>query len=434
MRYRSSWQCGYVAVLGIVLSFLANNSAVAQQSSVADSSHSASISLTDRVVIASQIYSSVQIYFGHWKGAPNLDLDKAYAHYIQQVLASDNRRDFDLASMEFVAALQNGHSGFGDKWLRDTFGQMIGFHARPIDDEWMITQSSVADLPVGEVVTAINDEPLHAFYQRNRRYISASDERWRQRSLFEHPYLFPPSFVVTLKSGKKANVTRKGAFQWPGSEFHAIQARQENGIAIIRIPAFTPSVFEDSALEFLKTLGPVKAVVLDLRGNHGGSTPANLVDALMDRPYRWMTESTPARIAVLRAWNLDSRHTELAWGGDPQQPRKTIYSGQLYILVDGGCYSACEDLVVPFKDNHRAVILGERTGGSTGQPYNHSLGNGMVISLSTLRDYFPDGAPFEGVGVAPDIEVHTSAADLKFGNDPVLAKTLAVIAQNVQSN
>jgi len=190
-----------------------------------------------------------------------------------------------------------------------------------------------------------------------------------------------------------------------------------------------PSAFEDSAVEFLKTLGPVKALILDLRGNHGGSTPDNLAAALMDRPYRWKAESTAATIAVLRAWGTLGSHTELAWSSDPQQPSHPLYTGPLYILVDGGCFSACEDLLVPFKDNHRALIIGERTGGSTGQPYFHRFGNGMSFSVSTKREYFPDGSPFEGVGVAPDIEVHTSAADLKSGNDPVLAKALALIAQ-----
>jgi len=65
---------------------------------------SATLALEDRVVWASQIYAGIQMYFGHWKGVPDLDLDKEYARYIRQVLASDSRRDFDLASMEFLAS------------------------------------------------------------------------------------------------------------------------------------------------------------------------------------------------------------------------------------------------------------------------------------------------------------------------------------------
>jgi carboxyl-terminal processing protease len=387
------------------------------------------VSLNDRVLIASQLYAGVQMYFGHWKGLPSeFDFEKRYADYVSKIIGSDSRREFDLASMEFVASLENGHSGFTDKWMRDKFGQKIGFYAYPIDNEWVITRSSISNLSVGDVIAAIDGEPFESFYQRNRKYISGSDERWRRRAFFEYNYLFPAAFAITLKSGRKINVMRQGEFAWPGAEYNSIQTSVHDGIAVVRVPAFAPQKFEDSAVEFLETMGPVKALILDLRGNHGGSTPDKLTEALMDRPYRWMAESTPATFAVFRAWDMLGAHTELAWGSDPQQPAHTLYSGPLYILIDGGCISACEDLIVPFKDNHRAVIIGDRTAGSTGQPYWHEFENGMGFSVSTKREYFPDGAPFEGVGVAPDVEVHTSADDLKNGRDPVMARAMGMIA------
>jgi len=58
----------------------------------------------------------------------------------------------------------------------------------------------------------------------------------------------------------------------------------------------------------------------------------------------------------------------------------------------------------------------------------------MGFSLSTKREYFPDGSEFEGVGVAPDIEVHTSATDLMSRSDPVLAKAMGIIAHSDDSN
>jgi carboxyl-terminal processing protease len=157
------------------------------------------------------------------------------------------------------------------------------------------------------------------------------------------------------------------------------------------------------------------------------------VEALMDRPYRYWSESTPATIGILQVENGAGARSELTWTSSHQNPSKTAYAGPLYILVDGGCFFACEDAVVPFKDNHRAMILGERTGGSSGQPYSRDLKYGMGISLSTKREYFPDGSVFEGVGIAPDMEVHTTAADLRAGKDPVLAEALAMIRANIRS-
>jgi len=385
------------------------------------------LSTLDRVAMASQIYASIQMFFGHWKGVPGLNLDTEYDAYLQKILASDKRYDFDLATMEFIAKLQNGHSGFDDPWLRKTFGQQLGFFAYPVDGQWVVSRSSLSDLKPGDILTKIGDEKFTDFYQRVRKYISASNERWRQRALCEKTYLFPQEFQLTLADGRIVAIRRQGEFQWAGAEYSSIQASEQEGVAILRIPSFGKEVFEQSAVEYLQKLKAAKAVVLDLRGNHGGTTPDQLVGALMDRPYRYWSESTPATVGLLQVWNGEDARTDLTWTASLQNPAQTAYRGPLYILVDGGCYSACEDAVVPFKDNHRGVILGERTGGSTGQPFRHNLKYGMRISLSTKREYFADGSPFEGVGIAPDVEVLTTAADLRSGNDPVLTKALAMV-------
>lgn len=136
-----------------------------------------------------------------------------------------------------------------------------------------------------------------------------------------------------------------------------------------------------------------------LRGNHGGSTPVDLVRALMDRAWRWWEEATPFSVGTLETQEDPGAHMEVHSYGSAEQPVGSAYGGPLYLLVDGGCFSACEDLLVIFKDNRRAVIVGERTAGSSGQPYGRDLGDGMGIGLSTKRMYAPDGGAFEGVGV-----------------------------------
>lgn len=45
---------------------------------------------------------------------PDLDLDIPYRSYLDKALANDDRRQFDFATMEFVARLHNGHTLFSD--------------------------------------------------------------------------------------------------------------------------------------------------------------------------------------------------------------------------------------------------------------------------------------------------------------------------------
>ena len=82
---------------------------------------------------------------------------------------------------------------------------------------------------------------------------------------------------------------------------------------------------------------------------------------------------------------------------------------------------------MPFKDNGRAEIIGEATEGSSGQPFFFDFGNGMSLLVGAARNTFPDGSPFESVGITPTIPVEPRIADVKNGVDPVLerAKELA---------
>jgi len=99
------------------------------------------------------------------------------------------------------------------------------------------------------------------------------------------------------------------------------------------------------------------------------------------------------------------------------------------LLVDGFCNSACEDFVEPFKTSGRALLVGETTNGSSGQPYLFDFGNGMSFRVSSKRYYLPDGSAFEGVGMKPDVEVKPTLEDWKAGRDPVFEKAIELASQ-----
>ncbi len=79
---------------------------------------------------------------------------------------------------------------------------------------------------------------------------------------------------------------------------------------------------------------------------------------------------------------------------------------------------------MPFKDNGRAVLIGEATAGSSGQPYSARLEDGSQFFVGAKREYFPDGSQFESVGIEPDIRSLPTPADLRNGRDPTLETAL----------
>jgi carboxyl-terminal processing protease len=198
-------------------------------------------------------------------------------------------------------------------------------------------------------------------------------------------------------------------------------------VAYVRIPSFFNPEYEKRALELVREFREAAILIVDVRGNMGGSTPEELTSLLMDRPYRWWTESTPLILPYFRymasrsGWQYQPFDgSELLWRSPVRQPSKDTFKGKLALLVDAACNSACEDFAMPFKDNSRALLVGETTAGSTGQPYNLDLGNGMLAMVGAKREMFPDGSRFEGAGIKADLEISPSAEDIRQGRDVAL--------------
>jgi len=215
-------------------------------------------------------------------------------------------------------------------------------------------------------------------------------------------------------------------------------------IAYVRVPSFRSPSVERSALDRVSEFRDAKTLIIDMRGNAGGLVPCLLIRALTDRPYHsWKRSISPGFRALLSAKKGNAgSHLESSSDSDADVsvcdrslPKSVSpveagnphgFHGRLILLIDGGCFSACEELVQPFKDNHRATLIGETTQGGSGEQYFYDFGNGMKVRISAVREYFPDGSEFEGVGIKPDFEVKLTIQDLKSGKDRVLEKALEI--------
>jgi len=180
------------------------------------------------------------------------------------------------------------------------------------------------------------------------------------------------------------------------------------------------SAYERTAVEFVRQFASAPNLIVDVRGNSGGTTPRHLIGALMNRPWRTWQEVTPQRIALLEAQGLPPMDASRV--SRVQTPSGDAYGGRLFLLVDRFCGSACEDYVMPFKDTNRAVVIGETTQGSSGNPYRTDLGHGMTIAVGAVRYTFPDGTVFEGVGIAPSVAIERKLSDVIAGRDAVLER------------
>jgi C-terminal processing protease CtpA/Prc len=103
---------------------------------------------------------------------------------------------------------------------------------------------------------------------------------------------------------------------------------------------------------------------------------------------------------------------------------KNQYMGPVVVLQGPRSFSAAEDFLIAFGFMSRGKLIGEASGGSTGQPLSFSLPGGGSARVCAKRDSYPDGKEFVIVGVIPDITVKPTIKDIQTGRDPVLKEAV----------
>jgi carboxyl-terminal processing protease len=337
------------------------------------------LTASERSWIAAKLYSSIQMYFSHWEGVPKFDLDRSFRNYLDRAMGAPDRQAFDLASMEFMAELQNGHSGFSDNWLNKEYGQPLGFMLESLPKGWVVMATGVNELQPGDVISEIDGQPFEAFYSKQVRYIAGSSDRSRRTALTWNAVLWPEQFELLLANGKRVQINRRT--QKIGV-FHSFSIRQPifpPNVGYIAIHSFATAKDEQEAIAAVRAKSSLPALIIDVRGNGGGNTPTDLMRSLMDRPWRDMPSTARLYISDVGATNQVLRHwlpeselsdrlrgvldqsgsfegAEVRYAGERYQPAPDSYRGHVIILIDRYCNSACEDFVEPFASTSRGLL------------------------------------------------------------------------------
>jgi carboxyl-terminal processing protease len=155
-----------------------------------------------------------------------------------------------------------------------------------------------------------------------------------------------------------------------------------------------------------------RALILDLRGNPGGSvdTLEAIVGSLCDHDVKIADRVGRSALKPLVAKRVSPS-----------------FNGQLIVLVDGSSGSAAEILARVVQLEHRGTVIGDRTAGAVMEARFHQESQGADISIfygfsvTEAKLIKNDGQDLEGRGVVPDEVSLPTAADLAAGRDPVLA-------------
>ncbi len=169
----------------------------------------------------------------------------------------------------------------------------------------------------------------------------------------------------------------------------------KDNVGVIKIVSFSANTGADvqSAIRSIdKSLGrKPTGYILDLRSNPGG---------LLD-------EAVSVSDAFLEKGEIVSQRGRLRGDTRPYyaRPGDDAQGLPVVILIDSGSASASEIVAGALQDQHRAVIMGERSFGKGSVQTLLPLSSETALRLTTARYYTPSGRSVQEGGIEPDILV-----------------------------
>jgi carboxyl-terminal processing protease len=354
-----------------------------------------------------------------------------------------------MASMKFVAKLRNGKSEFMDAWIIRNHNHPTGFVLRKVEGEWIVEHSQLREVKVGSIVTAFNGKSFDEFIDQKRELIPRSSDRNTVRELFKRAFLFPNTIDLKFKDGGTARIVRdKGDIRGQIFDTPISEGWLEDGIAYYPMRSFEDYEYELAARDFVIQHKDAKVLIFDVRNNVAGSTPHRLIESLIKAPYMPLLQKTwnynsgaGAFASVMSAIDPSSQNewsrgylaglsgsdrTIVSKPGMPRASGRTVFENKLIVLTNAWCNGVCEDFVNAMRTSGSATLVGRSTAGSGGQQYFHMFPIGIAFQIGAVRKYLPDGGEFEGVGIAPDVEVPMTIKSLQSPEDEILEKALEI--------
>jgi hypothetical protein len=296
-------------------------------------------------------------------------------------------------------------TALADSYAYEDVGRKLAQHVRA-----RMAAKSYAGIDSGEALAAALDADLHSVVPDKHLNISFGARPGPQRG--------PP------RDSRASNGAIRRAEILAGN----IGYLEVNGVPDLEFAS-------DAIAAAFAFLGNTDALILDLRGNGGGSpeTCALYMSYLSEgAPYVLNTfHSRGDQAGETRTTDLGAR----AYGA-----KKPVF-----VLISARTFSGGEELAYDIQSFKRGLVVGEVSGGGANPGDSRPLSHGFTVFMPTGYPVNPvTGKNWEGVGVKPDAEVppglalleahRLAALELQAGaTDPLTRAALQLLSRSLAS-
>lgn len=406
------------------------------------------LSEEEKVAGLSKLWSEARFNFPFFGRIPEVDWDATYMAYLGQVRAANSTEDYYRVLARFLATLRDGHTRvIAPPELTNRFYSGAPLQTALVQGKVLVTAVSdpaltAQGVSAGAELLAINGRPTRDYVKNVIEphvfgFTPQDRDHWRYDvDLLRGAVDEPLHLSFRLAKGKTVDaIVQRQKFDgyygyFPKPKETARFAMLAGNIAYLKIGEFMDDAGVKALRENYAAIAGAKGFVIDLRDNPGGDdrNAGAILKILADKPFLTNSWKTREYVAAHRSWNktIGWRRADAGYA----RPDPSLHlSVPVAVVINGGTYSSSEDFTVAFVSMQRGKLVGETTGGSTGNPVVFKLPGGGMAFICTKDDGFPDGRVLEGVGIAPDIEVKPTIADIRAGRDPVLERATSLLKQ-----
>ncbi|GGF18092.1 S41 family peptidase [Hymenobacter cavernae] len=394
------------------------------------------LSEDEKVAGLSKFWSEAKYNFAFFDKIPKVSWDSLYLAYIPKVKAAPTTLAYYQLLQEMCAQLHDGHTNvYPPRELMNEVYERPPLRIALIEDKVLITEVGSETLRQqgfvpGQEVLAVDGVPARTYAEARSGWQSASTPQDRTMRTYNTILAGAASkpVEVTLQDAKgrtlRKTVARSGYTDEqtrPVLEFRLLK----DNVGYLALNGFDKAEVVQRFAEVYPQISQTSALIIDVRANGGGNSDYGyeVLSYLTDQPFqtsRWITRDYHP---PFRPWERAPQ-----WYSEPQESVKPkgsgVYTRPVVLLTSARTFSAAEDFAVAFDIMKRGLIIGEPTGGSTGQPLLFSLPGGGMARICTKRDTYPNGKEFVGVGVQPQVMVHPTMRDIRSGRDTILEAAL----------
>lgn len=400
-----------------------------------------------------QVWAETKFNFAYFDQVPDLEWDKEVQRSISKVLSAKDHIEYYQILRELVARLDDGHTFIMPPEA------INGAYDNPPVEFQMVEGKAVlcrvgdtreirdAGLRPGmELLTVGDGIPVWEYFRENvAKYFQGGTEQWTKAlglflllngpkdSTVNLQFRDPEGTVKEVELKRNSRNDDGSVFvHWlMGHQTPVEHRRVGDGLVYFRLPSFGSNKIVEEFKEAFDRLDPahIRGMVLDLRLNSGGSSDNayKIISKLIDGKIESSKWKTRKYLPAYRSWGQPEEWFEEK-PGEISPSEGPTFTGPLVVLIGPHTVSAAEDFVVPLDYSNRALLIGSKTAGTTGNPLMVTLPGGGVFRVCTKRDSYPDGKEFVGIGIDPDIVVEPTQLDIYEGRDPALEKAVEVIS------